>query len=244
MSELDDQIRYKAVYEGELSHYLSFRSRTWTSEKSKIDGSISRLAATDVSHSADFKRVDMIELIDYTEEVIQLVKQKNILYYRVKQLVEIVKHIKSSIIIDNLEMHCSEMQQAAAEIDEAVGKILSRASITGENLYLTDNERSIEKSTLVKMIFESIVYYLIHSDQNETFVIRQIISDCFKILKHTKVIEVSDEIISSRNCIALYLTSVIGLYWTQNKCTNCHNTLLSEINFCINCYENVRAFDE
>lgn len=223
----------------------SINSDTWSSERRQIHSGIGRLydsfgyGNSSAPAHRESAKINMTKSkgTDHKRVVNQLLKHKNRLLFREKLLIDIIKQIDSPILIDKMKLYLEEIKEAVCNINDAVQKVKGESKFEVNRTYLSDKERVTERRALVKTIFESLVYYLSNANHDEKSIIRQLIADCYIIMKSENLLVKLDNAISINNKVRKYLLENAEIKETQDKCFFCKNNLLSAINYCINCYE-------
>ena len=152
-----------------------------------------------------------------------------------KSILEIInrRRLQSSYMLDMLNALQHQMQDAYRGICKLIMEIDQKVGSKSDTPIELENEDSIRVELLNRLI-KTIVLHMEKGIFQDTSSFRKVVSDCAELIRYLK----NEEYLQSDKMILnYYLSEDMGLKTGHHICKNCRKPLLSNVPYCLNCYE-------
>jgi hypothetical protein len=172
---------------------------------------------------------------EFQEKSLELERLKASYLIAEKSVLEIINRgkLQTSYMLDMLNALQHQMQNAYRAICKLRLEIDQKVGLKLEFSIETENEDSIRMGLLERLIKTS----LLHMEKGifqDTSMFRKVVSDCAELIRCLK----NEEYLQSDKMILnYYLVENMGLKAGHHVCKNCGKLLLSNVPYCLNCYE-------
>ena len=231
MSELDDEIYFRSVYE--LPIYLPPPSPIFKAEQDRVTPKkLERIpqeleVSPQVAKRKEYKRQLQEQL---QEQRRFLLKQKQLLRCRTNQAYRLLRIISSRILGERISLYVQMMETAIYEIENEV-RLDYR-----DGCDLSDGERSHEQQELTNIILEDLVFVLSEDRGFNKAMLRELMKDCRNMIEKTTDFKFS---VGERDGqgVQRYMLTVLHAKAREDSCPICGQAYLYGLAYCLNCFE-------
>ena len=227
MSELDDEIYFRSVYE--LPIYLPPPSPIFKAEQDRATPKKLERIPQELEVSPQLAKRKEYER-QLQEQRRFLLKQKQILRYRTNQAYRLLRISSNRILGERISLYVQMMETAIHEIENEVRLDYQ------DGFELSDGERSHERQELTNIILEDLVFVLSEDRGFHKAMLRELMKDCRNMIEKTTNFKFS---VGERDGqgVQRYMLTVLHAKAREDSCPICGQAYLYGLAYCLNCFE-------
>lgn len=227
MSELDDEIYFRSVYE--LPIYLPPPSPIFKAEQDRVTPKKLERIPQELEVSPQLAKRKEYER-QLQEQRRFLLKQKQILRYRTNQAYRLLRISSNRILGERISLYVQMMETAIHEIENEVRLDYQ------DGFELSDGERSHERQELTNIILEDLVFVLSEDRGFHKAMLRELMKDCRNMIEKTTNFKFS---VGERDGqgVQRYMLTVLHAKAREDSCPICGQAYLYGLAYCLNCFE-------
>lgn len=230
MSELDDEILYRSIYE--QPHVLVPPSPVFRVSDNGLEESIAAKKEFEKSQKAAKQYVYRNRR---KELHISLLKQKQALRYRSNQAYRLLRTVNSGILRERISLYLQMMEQAIHEITNALEKGCQDRTIVN-SISLSTEERFREKCELVNVLLEDLQFVLSEDRGFNKTELRELVKDSRSMIEKNTDFQFNSKERDGQG-VQRYMESMLHAHIQKECCLTCGQPYLMGLAYCLNCCE-------